>query len=404
MTDLVEHLTQLRAATLRQHPELSVDTPQAQQALRDSAAADLAAAHEVRVLDGGTRGGVVLLRSESRFLGNAQRCRIDVALDDGEAIEWVAAQLLELAPHFDVTFELQLDVCHSTLLPHLERCGLTPRMTWLNGRPDDALMGLRAAPINRTALGEGIRIEALANPLHIDAIVALLQAYSEREPGTGALSPHVPITSTVRARMEAFARESLTEALGHNTTVVMLSDDEVVGYGAYHPRHDPIMGHVGGLALALDPSAQGRGLSKIIYEWLLERMAAAGVQLMRGRTANPAVLHLAARMKRPVRGWQLEPASPQRSVATTPKKQPNNPLHGVTLKMILEDLVSRRGWADLGSRIKVRCFTHDPSMKSSLKFLRKTDWARSRLERLYLQDQRHIERRRTSKANSDSNT
>ena len=66
--------------------------------------------------------------------------------------------------------------------------------------------------------------------------------------------------------------------------------------------------------------------------------------------------------------------------------QPNNPLHGITLKTIVEDLVARRGWDDLANRINIRCFSHDPSIKSTLKFLRKTEWARTRVEGLYLQD------------------
>jgi len=74
-------------------------------------------------------------------------------------------------------------------------------------------------------------------------------------------------------------------------------------------------------------------------------------------------------------------------------EQPNNPLHGITLKMIVEDLVERRGWADLAARINIRCFKNDPSVKSSLKFLRKTEWARTKVEQLYLNDQR----RRTKK-------
>jgi uncharacterized protein (DUF2132 family) len=69
-------------------------------------------------------------------------------------------------------------------------------------------------------------------------------------------------------------------------------------------------------------------------------------------------------------------------------EQPDNPLHGITLKMILEDLVERRGWHDLGLRIRIRCFTHDPSLKSSLKFLRRTPWARAKVEQLYLDDHR----------------
>lgn len=64
--------------------------------------------------------------------------------------------------------------------------------------------------------------------------------------------------------------------------------------------------------------------------------------------------------------------------------QPNNPLHGVTLQQIVEELVSRYGFAELGRLVPVRCFTHEPSIASSLKFLRKTEWARSKVERLYL--------------------
>ena len=67
-------------------------------------------------------------------------------------------------------------------------------------------------------------------------------------------------------------------------------------------------------------------------------------------------------------------------------EQPNNPLHGITLKMMLEDLVSRRGWDWLGERVNIRCFQNEPSLKSSLKFLRKTPWAREKVEQLYLRD------------------
>lgn len=63
---------------------------------------------------------------------------------------------------------------------------------------------------------------------------------------------------------------------------------------------------------------------------------------------------------------------------------PNNPLHGVKLEMIVNKLVDHFGWEELGKRVKVNCFTFDPSIKSSLKFLRKTPWAREKVEKLYL--------------------
>jgi uncharacterized protein (DUF2132 family) len=64
--------------------------------------------------------------------------------------------------------------------------------------------------------------------------------------------------------------------------------------------------------------------------------------------------------------------------------QPNNPLHGITLEMILTRLVEQYGWVSLGQRIPIQCFRNDPSLKSSLKFLRRTPWAREKVEVLYL--------------------
>ncbi len=65
-------------------------------------------------------------------------------------------------------------------------------------------------------------------------------------------------------------------------------------------------------------------------------------------------------------------------------EQPNNPLHGKTLEMVLVFLVDRYGWEELGNRININCFQFDPSIKSSLTFLRKTPWARKKVEDLYL--------------------
>lgn len=64
--------------------------------------------------------------------------------------------------------------------------------------------------------------------------------------------------------------------------------------------------------------------------------------------------------------------------------QKNNPLHGITLEQILTGLVEKYGWDELGERISIKCFTKDPSIKSSLKFLRKTPWAREKVERLFV--------------------
>jgi uncharacterized protein (DUF2132 family) len=72
--------------------------------------------------------------------------------------------------------------------------------------------------------------------------------------------------------------------------------------------------------------------------------------------------------------------------------QPRNPLHGVTLEAIVTALAEHHGWAGLGERIPVRCFNVDPSVTSSLRFLRKTPWARDKVERLYLAMERDRQR------------
>lgn len=72
-----------------------------------------------------------------------------------------------------------------------------------------------------------------------------------------------------------------------------------------------------------------------------------------------------------------DPSSP-------PATQPRNPLHGITLERILTELVAHYGWPGLGDRVALRCFTSAPSIPSSLKVLRKTPWAREKVEGLYL--------------------
>lgn len=77
----------------------------------------------------------------------------------------------------------------------------------------------------------------------------------------------------------------------------------------------------------------------------------------------------------------------------TSPSQPNNPLHGITLARMVEDLADYYGWEELGQRIPIRCFTHDPSVASSLKFLRKAPWAREKVEGLYVYTLKQSQRR-----------
>jgi uncharacterized protein (DUF2132 family) len=74
----------------------------------------------------------------------------------------------------------------------------------------------------------------------------------------------------------------------------------------------------------------------------------------------------------------------------TPEQQANNPLHGKTLEAILVALVDQYGWHELGYRIRINCFLDNPSISSSLKFLRKTPWARKKVEELYMSTRTEI--------------
>ena len=77
----------------------------------------------------------------------------------------------------------------------------------------------------------------------------------------------------------------------------------------------------------------------------------------------------------------------------SPAGQPRNPLHGVTLERMLVELVEGMGWERMSRRVRIACFTSDPSISSSLKFLRRTPWAREKVEALYLELQRRQPRR-----------
>jgi uncharacterized protein (DUF2132 family) len=88
----------------------------------------------------------------------------------------------------------------------------------------------------------------------------------------------------------------------------------------------------------------------------------------------------------------LPPEPSDAHPATSPPPQARNPLHGITLEAMVTALSAHYGWSGLGERIPVRCFTHDPSIASSLKFLRKTPWARDKVEGLYLFMLREIRR------------
>lgn len=87
---------------------------------------------------------------------------------------------------------------------------------------------------------------------------------------------------------------------------------------------------------------------------------------------------------------------------TSPSEHPQDPLHGMTLEKILTQLVEDHGWERMGRKIKVRCFQVDPSIKSSLTFLRKTPWAREKVERWFIADRYRKLRSNLTEENQDN--
>jgi uncharacterized protein (DUF2132 family) len=89
--------------------------------------------------------------------------------------------------------------------------------------------------------------------------------------------------------------------------------------------------------------------------------------------------------------WRLRCPQVNLRLMSSPN-QPNNPLHGITLERIIVALVEELGWAEMGRRVRIACFTDGPSVRSSLTFLRKTPWARAKVESLYLEIRRRAEK------------
>lgn len=81
---------------------------------------------------------------------------------------------------------------------------------------------------------------------------------------------------------------------------------------------------------------------------------------------------------------RLDPAARKPQLVRVASAPPNDPLHGITLERLLTELVEKFGWPELARRVPVRCFQFDPSIKSSLTFLRKTPWARAKVEDIYV--------------------
>ncbi|MCA9618347.1 MAG: GNAT family N-acetyltransferase [Myxococcales bacterium] len=298
---VLELAVDLRCAALARYPEIHLDRPGARDLVArriDRAYADL---EDERVLPG--RAVVLLWRESLPWLDDAQRGLVEARLGDDEALAWCAEQLREMAPTLDPSFSVVIDPAHAGVISLLRDTRLQPRMRLLHGPPGRALEGLRSGGIPAETL-HGLTVEPFDAPRHLEAIVALLRDVFTERPELGMLPPALAVTPAIQARLDDFSRENLRDE--SSEVLVVMHGDQVVGQASAHVRQDDLVGRVGGVAIALAPSVRGRGVGKALYEKLLERLVAQDVDLLRGRTANPAVIHLAAVMGRELRGFEVE--------------------------------------------------------------------------------------------------
>jgi len=190
-------------------------------------------------------------------------------------------------------------------LPGLRGAGLHPRSTILHGDPRAALSELRAT-VPREPDAPGLRIEPLRDA-RVPAAVAIARDFFTSHPALGYLSPRIPVTSELQARIDAWAADNLRTAVDSRTGRAVVRADETMGYGMFLELEDPLLGRAGGLHICLHPEIHGRGVGTRMYRELAELMVARDVRVSCGSTANPAVLRIGERMRREVRGWRLEP-------------------------------------------------------------------------------------------------
>jgi hypothetical protein len=293
---MIDDLVRLRLSAWADYSEYLLDTEDARRAIRDALEEQLDTAEAVRVLKGPIRAAVILSRLRSKVYGVVQRCRVECS-NEAEALAWVARTLAELRPRFDPTFTLTLE--HGAILP---LAGLSARMRHYHGSPALALERLRPK-----ALPKGLRIEQLCDERHVEEVVALLRDIFRDDPELGYISPLVPLTAKVQQRLDAFVRDGMQAALRDGTHFLVLSGERVLGHaGLQVTRDDPLLGSSAGVSIALHASIRDRGVGTELYRRLAARMVELELRVMCGKTANPAVVHLAERMGRAPRAHHVE--------------------------------------------------------------------------------------------------
>ncbi len=307
----LDDLVELRLDTLGRHPEVISGLRATEQAsLQLQACLDQAEHVELLRTAGLPRAAVVVTGPMQAPLGAAEsRCVVEIRPGDAEARRWAGAMVQRLAPGFDTALSLTLDVAHEPLLPALAEADLHLQLLVLWGDPEASLRRLteteRPSPDLET---HGLSLSPLRDAEQVDQILELRKRYFSENPEHGALNAQRAITEEVQAAIDQFVGGQLRDAAASplGTHFVFARENEILGSFELNLDQDhPLFGVCAGVGIMLHPSIHGLGLGRLAYRTLLERMVALKVRVFRGITANAAVIHLARRMKRPLRGFKL---------------------------------------------------------------------------------------------------
>ena len=297
--------TELRARTHARH-SCSAGSGPARDAIRAVLDERLADADVVETLVSGgrLRAGVALCPEERSWFGvPLVHWLVDCDPDDAEAVRWTIARLGELSGRAGPDLYMQLDAANHALLPAARALQAHVSSLILLGRPAPCLERLLDGRPAR--LPPGVRFAPMAGVAHVEEVLDLKRRYFSVHPEHGWFIAGEP--NLARERRDLIESFAAAEA----TRWIVARGDEVLGVVGFRlDRASPFWGCVAGMDLTLDPSLHGRGVGRAAYALMLRRMVDLGVDVFKGGTSNPAVLHLARRMRRPLLAWEIRHGAP----------------------------------------------------------------------------------------------
>jgi GNAT superfamily N-acetyltransferase len=219
---------------------------------------------------------------------------VDVAPYDADATAWAARQLGELASRVDEHLTMTVDAANAAVLPAGLALGCHVSSLVLLGEPRACLEALGDEHGDPRVAFVPLRSD------HLDEVIDVKRRYFAAHPEHGWFIAG-------DAYLDRERQELVTELNGtHPTRFVAVREGRVLGLVGFRlDWRNPYWGVTAGMDLTLDPALHGRGVGRAAYRMLLGRMVELGVQTLKGGTSNPAVLHLARRMRRPLLAWEL---------------------------------------------------------------------------------------------------